>query len=59
MASRFDERGWERCRMVQATAPILDSTEATDRGSATSRQILGSTAWTLHLYLAPSLKKAS
>src|SRR5580693_7810588 len=26
---RFDERGWEteRCRMVQATAPILDSTE--------------------------------
>jgi hypothetical protein len=25
---RFDERGWEteRCRMVQATAPILDST---------------------------------
>jgi hypothetical protein len=45
--------------MVQATAPILDSTEAADRGSATSRQILGSTAWTLHLYLAPSLKKAS
>ncbi len=26
---RFDERGWEteRCRMAQATAPILDSTE--------------------------------
>jgi hypothetical protein len=25
-----DERGWEteRCRMAQATAPILDSTEA-------------------------------
>ncbi|HET6778184.1 MAG TPA: hypothetical protein VFH26_04805, partial [Gemmatimonadales bacterium] len=25
---RFDERGWEtgRCRMVQVTAPILDST---------------------------------
>ena len=25
---RFDERGWEteRCRMAQATAPILDST---------------------------------
>jgi hypothetical protein len=24
---RFDERGWEteRCRMAQATAPILDS----------------------------------
>jgi hypothetical protein len=29
---RFDERGWEteRCRMAQATAPILDSTEAAD-----------------------------
>ena len=28
---RFDERGWEteRCRMAQATAPILDSTLAT------------------------------
>jgi len=27
---RFDERGWEteRCRMAQATAPILDSTKA-------------------------------
>jgi hypothetical protein len=27
---RFDERGWEtgRCRTAQATAPILDSTEA-------------------------------
>jgi hypothetical protein len=26
---RFDERGWEteRCRMAQATAPVLDSTE--------------------------------
>src|SRR5262249_1024885 len=26
---RFDERGWETacCRMAQATAPILDSTE--------------------------------
>jgi hypothetical protein len=30
---RFDERGWEteRCRMAQATAPILDSTITTDR----------------------------
>jgi hypothetical protein len=29
---RFDERGWEteRCRMAQATAPILDSTEVAD-----------------------------
>jgi hypothetical protein len=29
---RFDERGWEteRSRMAHATAPILDSTEATD-----------------------------
>ena len=27
---RFDERGWEteRCRMAQATAPILDSTSS-------------------------------
>ena len=27
---RFDERGWEteRCRMAQATAPILDSTDS-------------------------------
>jgi hypothetical protein len=27
-AIRFDERGWDsdRCRMVQATAPILGST---------------------------------
>ena len=27
---RFDERGWEteRCRMAQATAPILNSTSA-------------------------------
>ena len=27
---RFDERGWqtERCRMAQATAPILDSSKA-------------------------------
>jgi hypothetical protein len=26
---RFDERGWEtwRCRMAQATAPVLDSTD--------------------------------
>src|SRR4051794_17807685 len=30
---RFDERGWEteRCRMAQATAPILDSTERDPR----------------------------
>jgi hypothetical protein len=29
---RFDERGWEtgRCRMAQVTAPILDSTIATN-----------------------------
>src|SRR5207245_4401846 len=39
---RFDERGWEteRRRMAQATAPVLDSTEAADRGPVTSRQIL-------------------
>jgi hypothetical protein len=31
---RFDERGWEteRCRMAQATAPILDSTEPDQPG---------------------------
>src|ERR1700737_234310 len=33
---RFDERGWEteRCRMAQATAPILDSTIASFLGGA-------------------------
>src|SRR5262249_39584621 len=37
---RFDERGWEtgRCGMAQATAPILDSTEAAVRGGATIRR---------------------
>ena len=32
---RFDERGWEteRCRMVQATAPILDFTFSIERRS--------------------------
>jgi hypothetical protein len=31
--SWFDERGWEtgRCRMAQVTAPILDSTQATEK----------------------------
>ena len=35
---RFDERGWEteRCRMAQATAPILDSTEARSSAAATT-----------------------
>jgi hypothetical protein len=36
---RFDEQGWEteRCRMAQATAPILDSTiAAQSRRSGTS-----------------------
>jgi hypothetical protein len=33
---RFDERGWEteRCRMAQATAPILDSTISEESISA-------------------------
>jgi hypothetical protein len=33
---RFDERGWEtgRCRMAQATAPILDSTIASNEPCA-------------------------
>jgi len=36
---RFDERGWETacCRMAQATAPILDSTEAADLECPLSR----------------------
>jgi hypothetical protein len=36
---RFDERGWEteRCRMAQATAPILDSTICMDRPCVASR----------------------
>src|SRR5467141_810219 len=36
---RFDERGWEteRCRMAQATAPILDSTAASIRCGAKVR----------------------
>jgi hypothetical protein len=50
---RFDERGWEteRCRMAQATAPILDSTTtSTHRGGEvwtrlevkrTSRELVG------------------
>jgi len=38
---RFDERGWEteRCRMAQATAPILDSTFAS-RNSALNLRLL-------------------
>src|SRR5262249_47625211 len=33
---RFDERGWEteRCRMAQATAPILDSTDGSSLSQA-------------------------
>src|SRR3954471_2704880 len=40
---RFDERGWEteRCRMAQATAPILDSTEATDITALNLQSLLG------------------
>jgi hypothetical protein len=39
---RFDERGWEteRRRMAQATAPILDSTEAAVCCGATSGRVL-------------------
>ena len=31
---RFDERGWEteRCRVAEATAPVLDSTEGSECG---------------------------
>jgi hypothetical protein len=40
---RFDERGWEtaRCRMAQATAPILDSTEAAVRKYPLLRRLWG------------------
>jgi hypothetical protein len=55
---RFDERGWEteRCRMAQATAPILDSTIAsfrcaaklvgywTNNGQKSARTLTGSAA---------------
>ena len=39
---RFDERGWEteRCRMAQATAPILDSTEPADPECPLLRRVL-------------------
>ena len=39
---RFDERGWEteRCRMAQATAPILDSTIATNPKAQNLRSVL-------------------
>jgi hypothetical protein len=38
---RFDERGWEteRCRMAQATAPILDSTSSSNRCNAPIREL--------------------
>ena len=38
-----DERGWEteRCRMAQATAPILDSTEAAGQEYPFSRRCWG------------------
>ena len=37
---RFDERGWEteRCRMAQATAPILDSTECNRTSASASEE---------------------
>jgi hypothetical protein len=40
---RFDERGWEteRCRMAQATAPILDSTECDIARSRTDVRFRG------------------
>src|SRR5215475_13398078 len=40
---RFDERGWEteRCRMAQATAPILDSTFATYCTATRPRSLSG------------------
>jgi len=40
---RFDERGWEteRCRMAQATAPILDSTDSDEPNMAGHVRSLG------------------
>ncbi len=40
---RFDERGWEteRCRMAQATAPILDSTIASISGCSKNGRYWG------------------
>src|SRR5438270_3665305 len=40
---RFDERGWEteRCRMAQATAPILDSTEREVAGAHRHARVIG------------------
>ena len=40
---RFDERGWEteRCRMAQATAPILDSTLASFAATQYFGMLLG------------------
>ena len=42
---RFDERGWEteRCRMAQATAPILDSTEPDQPGRSIDVRCSGKT----------------
>jgi hypothetical protein len=55
---RFDERGWEteRCRMAQATAPILDSTKpevaSFDERSLSCRKISGSQ----NIYCTKSLR---
>jgi hypothetical protein len=40
---RFDERGWEteRCRMAEATAPILDSTGGEARACPLACRLLG------------------
>ena len=40
---RFDERGreTERCHMAQATAPILDSTEARSANVHYQRRVIG------------------
>jgi hypothetical protein len=50
---RFDERGWEtgRCRMAQATAPILDSTlsEGAPVARQRRRMLLGKVGWKLCL----------
>jgi len=48
---RFDERGWEteRCRMAQATAPILDSTIGDLPRCPLSRRYQGRSGHQTHL----------
>src|SRR6266487_3639125 len=57
---RFDERGWEteRCRMAQATAPILDSTVPEEAVSTGKVRSLGMTGHSENVSLPPILTLA-